>query len=683
MKRLLFSILLSVILSSALAVLIIEKIEPFYSLSLRVSDFNYSLHSRTLSPKITLVLVDEKSINRFGRWPWNRKVFAEGLKKLKSAKVVALDMVFSERTEKENDIYLASVLENLNNVICGFFIRKKATENPPEEVLDILSDSALFRIPDVVPFPNVDFIEVNIPEITESCLLSGTFNAVSDPDGNFRRYPLGFVFGGNLYPSLGVQILRAYTGKDVIFNGKKLTIDTISIPFREDGTAILNFYPEIAYKKISFSFLDLYEGKVPEDKINGKIVIVGISEAGVTDIRSTPIGLVPGPYLHVTFVSNALLGEILTDSIPLTLVLMFGFAGAISLLYTFLQPGIRIPIYISLFLLAFTISKVLYLHWNTVIYELFIYADLFLLSVGFEAYDSLIKHKQARFYKNAFSTYVSREVLNEIVKNPEKLRLGGERRKITVLFSDIRGFTSLSEKLPPDKLVKLLNTYLTPMTDIVLKNKGMLDKYIGDAIMAIWNAPVEIEDHREKALLTGFEMVNKLNEVNAKLTKEGFPQIKIGIGINTGEAVVGNMGSERRFEYTAIGDTVNLASRLEGLNKIYMLGETGVLASEFTVLPVLEKEFPFLIVEIDTVRVKGKEKPVRIFTLLEKNTKNKELKSKYEKALKVYRKGDFEKALKLFSELDFNPAKVMAERCKELVKIGPEKWDGVYTVKVK
>jgi adenylate cyclase len=324
-----------------------------------------------------------------------------------------------------------------------------------------------------------------------------------------------------------------------------------------------------------------------------------------------------------------------------------------------------------------------YLYMNTIIYDLFVYVDLLLLSVGFEAYDSFLKHRQAKFYKGVFSTYVSPEILEEIVEDPEKLKLGGEKREVTVLFSDIRGFTSLSEKLSPDRLVKLLNTYLTPMTDIVLKNKGMLDKYIGDAIMAIWNAPVEVKDHRERALITGFEMIRKLNEVNEILKQEGFPEIKIGIGINTGEAVVGNMGSEKRFEYTAIGDTVNLASRLEGLNKLYMIGETGVLASEFTVIPVKDKELPFLVVEVDMVRVKGKKKPVRIFTLLEKGDEKEEIKGVYEKALSLYRKAHFEEALKLFSKLDFNPAKVMAERCRELLRNPPEEWDGVYTAKTK
>lgn len=683
MKKVIVSWLIAVSVGIFLSFALVKRIEPLYSLSLKVSDFNYTINKKKLSGEMTLILVDEKSVNKFGRWPWNRKVFSEGLKKLKGAKVIGLDMVFSERTEEKEDEYLAGTIEELENVVCGFFVRRKASENPPEELIDVLSDSALFRVPEVVPFPTVNYVEVNIRKITENCLLSGTFNAVSDPDGNFRRYPLGFVFKGNLYPSLGVQVLRVYTGKDAFFEGNLLKIGNYTVPIRSDGTTILNFYPLEEYRKNSFSFVELYEGKVPVNRIRGKIVIVGISEAGVADIRSTPIGLVPGPYLHVTFISNALQGKLLIDSIPLTIFILSLASLFLFLLYIFLKPGVRIPLYLALFALFFTVARLIYLYENTIVYDLYIYINLLLLSIGFESYDSFLKYRQAKFYRGVFSTYVSPEVLDEIVKNPEKLKLGGEKREITVLFSDIRGFTSLSEKLSPDRLVKLLNTYLTPMTNLVLKNRGMLDKYIGDAIMAIWNAPIEVKNHREMALMTGYEMIKKLERVNRILKRENFPEIRIGIGINTGEAIVGNMGSEKRFEYTAIGDTVNLASRLEGLNKLYMMGETGLLASEFTVLPVRNENFPFLFVEVDTVKVKGKEKPVRIFTILEKGNKSEEIKENYERALNLYRKGKFEEAFNLFSKLDFNPAKVMAERCEELLRNPPKDWEGIYTAKTK
>jgi len=211
----------------------------------------------------------------------------------------------------------------------------------------------------------------------------------------------------------------------------------------------------------------------------------------------------------------------------------------------------------------------------------------------------------------------------------------------------------------------------------------MLDKYVGDAIMAIWNAPIKVDDHRKMALIAGYEMIKNLNQVNEILKKDNLPKIKIGIGINTGEAIVGNMGSEKRFEYTAVGDTVNLASRLESLNKLYMMGETGLLASEFTVLPVKRDNLPFLIVEIDTVKVKGKEKPVRIFTILDRESEAERIKKVYESALFLYRKGDFKAAFEFFSKLEFNPAKVMAERCEEFLQNPPSKWDGVYVAEAK
>ena len=304
-----------------------------------------------------------------------------------------------------------------------------------------------------------------------------------------------------------------------------------------------------------------------------------------------------------------------------------------------------------------------------------------MLGLFVETYTSLVKSQQARFLKSAFGTYLSEKLLDVIIKDPSRLKLGGEKKEVTVLFSDIRGFTSLSEKLKPEVLVELLNHYLTPMTEIILKNEGTLDKYIGDAIMALWNAPLDVEDHPKKALYTGYQMLTKLKEINQFFMKKYGFRLNIGIGINTGDVVVGNMGSEKRFDYTAIGDTVNLASRLEGLNKIY---QTNLLFSEFTYEKVNFNELPFIAVDVDFVRVKGKEQPVKIFTILEKSEESEKMKEIYEGALKDYREGNFAEAMKKFNLIkSFPPACTMLKRCEELLKAPPEKWDGVFTAKTK
>ena len=306
-----------------------------------------------------------------------------------------------------------------------------------------------------------------------------------------------------------------------------------------------------------------------------------------------------------------------------------------------------------------------------------IYPVISILStyIGCEAYRNLIEVRKSRFLQKAFSSYISPELVSQIVKNPDMLKLGGEKREVTILFSDIRSFTSISERFSPEIIVRLLNRYLDPMTNIVLSNKGTLDKYIGDAIMAIYNAPLEIEDHAVLACKSAVEMIKALDEVNEEFKKMGFPEIDIGIGIHTGDAVVGNMGTDVRFDYTAIGDTVNLSSRLESLNKLY---RTHIIVSQSTRERIKGNEFRFR--ELDMIRVKGKKIPITIYEI--NMDMDEELIDLYHKALSLYKSCDFKSALEYFSTLerDYNDATsgVFAERCRQLILNPPPDWDGVY-----
>jgi adenylate cyclase len=272
-------------------------------------------------------------------------------------------------------------------------------------------------------------------------------------------------------------------------------------------------------------------------------------------------------------------------------------------------------------------------------------------------------------------------------KNPEKLRLGGEKKDLTVLFSDIRGFTSISERMTPESLVKFLNEYLTKMTDLVFKYDGLLDKYMGDAIMAIWGAPLDQRDHTQRACYTALDMVDELKLLQKKWAAEGMPKLNIGIGVNTGPMVVGNMGSERRFDYTVMGDSVNLGSRLEGLNKIY---GTNIIVSEMTYGRVREE---ILGRELDSVRVKGKDQPVKIFELLARrsqaSSEQKAWVEEFHAALADYRNHHWSGALQAFQAiLEKHPrdgaARLYVERCLTLEKNPPpENWEGVYTLTTK
>ncbi|MBD3304282.1 hypothetical protein GF343_03985 [Candidatus Woesearchaeota archaeon] len=282
----------------------------------------------------------------------------------------------------------------------------------------------------------------------------------------------------------------------------------------------------------------------------------------------------------------------------------------------------------------------------------------------------------------AFNKYVSPAVLGEILKDPEKIKLGGDRREITVFFSDIRGFTSISEGLTPEQLVHVLNEYLTAMTDIIMKHQGVVDKYIGDAIMAFWGAPLSQPDHAKLACSTSLDMIKELAVLRERWKKEGFPEIRIGIGLNTGNAVIGNMGSYERFDNTAMGDTINLGSRLEGLTKQY---GAEIIISEFT-----QKEIKnsFVTRKLDLVAVKGKKKPIFIYELVcrkeEITKKQKEKIESYEKGLELYLKRKFTEAIKEFKKTDDFAAKEFIERCKEFKNSPPPKdWTGVWVMKKK
>ncbi|MBI5966515.1 MAG: adenylate/guanylate cyclase domain-containing protein [Deltaproteobacteria bacterium] len=313
--------------------------------------------------------------------------------------------------------------------------------------------------------------------------------------------------------------------------------------------------------------------------------------------------------------------------------------------------------------------------------------NLILTYLGITGYRYMTEEREKKKIRGAFQYYLSPSVVDQMLHNPEKLKLGGEKKDLTVLFSDIRGFTSISERMTPETLVKFLNEYLTKMTDIVFKYDGLLDKYMGDALMAIWGAPLDQPDHAQRACYTALEMVEELWGLQKKWSAEGLPTLNIGIGINAGPMVVGNMGSERRFDYTVMGDSVNLGSRLEGLNKLY---GTNVIVSEMTYERVREE---ILGRELDSVRVKGKDQRVRIYELLARrgtaSAEQKAMAEEFHSALAEYENRQWDKALEAFRSILANhpndgPAKLYAERCQILKDNPPAPdWDGVYTLTTK
>jgi len=646
-------LLFSTILLFLLGLIVISwhyRLNPLESFSLQFNDVNFDLQKKVPNQNIVFVAVDEPSVNKFGRWPWKRSIVAQGIEKLHEADVVLMDMIFSEPTNQQDDTTLATALSDVNSV-CGFFLRHKATQTITPEQENILSDSSLDLLQMQSQkaknplFIATDHAEMNILKVLEACSMSATFSTFRAKDQLLRKYPTAYYYRNYLYPSLGVQALRIYKNKDIQRVGKNsLAIDNRKIITDDNGFVRLNFYQKNLYNTISF--LDLVEGRVNPKYFKNKIVILGITDVGAADVRATPMGAMNGPLLHYTFISNYLNNELIIEKPYYTLALMLlVFIITFALFYTLNSITKRVSGYIVSYLILYGAVRALFVSENIYIDLFYPLLVLIVSAILFEIYAFITKEDEGKFIKDTFSSYLSGELLNKLIQNPQALQLGGEEKEMSILFSDIRSFTSISEKMTPHDLITLMNRYFTPMTQSVMDHGGMLDKYIGDAVMAFYNAPVSIENHAEAACDTALEMMQKLAELDKEFEKEGLPFIDIGIGINTAKVVVGNMGSTHRFNYTVLGDGVNLASRVEGTNKQY---HTNILITEFTKAQISQK---YLTRRLEPVKVKGKDESVLLYELMQNTQKNRELKDKFELAIVLYEEEQYHDAMVAFETL--------------------------------
>ena len=629
---------------------------------------------------VLVVSIDEKSINKLGRWPWKREIIGQLIGNLNEASVVSLDIIFSEKTTDEEDQALGDYIADNENVILGFFFRDDASETISDDALSYLEDCTIIRYEkrsETIGLVIQPFAEANIPVIAEGGLSCAPFNTKADSDGLFRNYPLIWAYKDYLFPSLGLQTVRYHLNKDVELELDEAGINKLilgDLTLRDTNFLKINFHKYV--KEVSA--VDVMDGTIDPSFFEDKIVIIGPTEIGIYDVRPTPLDTVtPGVYLHYNAVLNFLDKSFLKPSRSLDLSLIF--AAIVFTILTGLLRSItaRIILY-GLFITSFFAIVNIAFTFNAMWLNFSLPAlGVILIASSSELFIYLKSETQGAEIKKAFSSYVSPDIVKSIIADPDSLKLGGEEREITVLFSDIRDFTTISERLTPTQLVYLLNSLLDPLTEAILNNGGLLDKYIGDAIMAIFNAPLTMEDHADKAVLSSIEMIRRIKEVNEKMEQEGLPSVKIGIGLHTGIATVGNMGSKLRFDYTAIGDTVNLSSRLEGLTKMYHV-ET--IISEATKNQLKGEH---LTRKIDIVRVKGKNEPIIIYQLMDDTEVNREIKIRFDEATGYYYERRFEEANKLFNDLlsDYNDltSTVFIKRCEHyIVDAPPDSWDGIY-----
>jgi adenylate cyclase len=592
--------------------------------------------------EIVIIGIDDTTLQSIGAWPWDRDVFAQAYTELDklSPRVVGLDVLLLE--QRSGDENFASALEQ----------SKFAT------VFGVKAE-------------NDKILEGKFKSSKSS---QGLIDFAPDEDGKIRRVNLSRNVDSKCENSFGLEIFSRYLSiKNATNCTPNLTLRSNNLPN--------NF--EFAYSGSSFTtytFLDLYQGRLNQEQIKDKIVIIGSTakdlRSNLNDNFTSVLGTeVNGVEIHANVVNSLLENKFQTGIsytqtiLALSVLTVFGFWLNKKIVSSWLEI-----IFFGGLIVATNIVGIIVYGYGYNWY--FVQSNLFLIPAYsyFIAHKYLVVKKQSRVVEKAFSKYVNAEILRQIKDNPELLKLGGERKEVTVLFSDIRGFTTFSEKLSPEELIQLINDYLTIMTDIILKNGGTVDKYIGDAIMAFWNAPISQENHRQLALKTCLEMEAALGEFNLKINEP----IKIGVSLNTGEVIVGNVGSLNRFDYTILGDNVNLGSRLEGLTKKY--GVT-LLAAQSAVKG-LDSSSGMIYRLIDEVKVKGKNKAIKIYQPLEISPENETLKEGFENAYKFYQLGDFTKAKVGFSKLETDPpAQKMLSRI-ETILATPElknNWDGIWT----
>ncbi|MCB4791323.1 MAG: adenylate/guanylate cyclase domain-containing protein [Elusimicrobia bacterium] len=533
------------------------------------------------SDKIAIVAVDEESINKLGRWPWARSVHANLINKLTAlgAKAIVFDVLFTEADKEKPlaDEQLGKAAKKSGKVVFGCFFQTDQSGAPVKSLEPIESIKKDTR--------------------------TGFVNIFTELDGVNRKVSLVMDFENDKIPSLSLAGLSLYLNQkpEDIIKERKIAVD-------EFNEMIVNFsggYESFPY----YSFSKVLNGEIPAEKIKDKIILVGGTAAGLFDFKAIPfVPIFPGVEIHANAMSNILLNNYLRQWPGIcTFILIIIFALLSGMVFGQFAPwkgGVTtVIVFIGYFVFTYYMFKIKYVLAEFVAPA----ASLSLSYVGVLFYRFMTEEKEKRWIKKSFSTYLNPHVLEEIIKDPASLKLGGQKQNLSILFSDIRGFTTISESLSPEGVVELLNEYLTKMVEVVFRHEGTLDKFIGDAVMAFWGAPIPQKDHARKAVMCGIEMVEELEKLQAKWQAEGKTIIKIGVGINSGNVIVGNMGSMERMDYTVIGDDVNLASRLESLNKEY---KTVMIISEETYKQVedLVEAKP-----LGGVKVKGKAKAVNIY----------------------------------------------------------------------
>ena len=648
-RRIGYDRLLCLVLLIGFAALRAADPAPVEEIRVRTFDFFQRIDPRHKTARpVTIVDIDDKSLEKFGQWPWPRTRIADLITELTrlQAVVIAFDAVFSE-PDRLNPADAADTFRNLdedtraklralpsNDEIFAEAIRKSRVvlgeSGAAEELaaldktLPVTGLAMLGEEPQRFMFEFPGLLR-NTKVLEHAAAGRGLFTIKPERDGIVRRVPMIMLAQGQTMPSLSFEILRVATGSGTILiksektGIKSLRIKSFELPTDKNGQLWVRYARQDPSLYVPVT--NVLEKTVAPDMIAGKLVLIGTSAVGLNDIKTTPVSqTMPGVEIHAQILESALTGDVISQpiyglAVEFVTALLFGllviaFAplfGPVTLValgaaFASMLVGMSVYFYTqNRLLIDFTYP----LMSTTAIYLALIFSSF------------VREQAQRRQIRSAFGQYLSPALVEQLAQSPEKLVLGGEEREMTIMFSDMRGFTSISEtyKKDPQGLTALMNRFLTPLTNAILNRKGTIDKYMGDAVMAFWNAPLDDSEHPLNACNAAVDMlerIDELNKVREEEAREGghtYVPLNMGVGLNTGNCVVGNMGSDTRFTYSALGDSVNLASRLEGQTKEYGFP---IIVGSKTALAVKDH---FAILELDFIMVKGKKEPEVIYAI--------------------------------------------------------------------
>jgi len=656
-KRHLSPYIIASVIVIVFSVLTIYPISLLQFIEAKTYDWRFQLRgARSTGTEVAIVAIDEKSIASKGRWPWDRETTAALVKavSLLEPKVIAVDIIFSEperngamqvigevregagqagyskrlflmEKKVDSDTFLADTLASAGNIVLPLvFLVPRHWEGMTEGVEPSYIRTAQFPFTRPGRFFEPYTASQVLPPLkalASSTAALGSIYTVYDIDGTIRWEPLGVKFKQGFYPSFGLEAARLYLGvakdKESLYAGDGVALGERFIPTDESGKTLINYAGPAGTFPV-YSASDIMAGKVPADKLKGRVVVIGTTAIGTYDVHVTPYANMPGVEKQASVIECVIHNNFIERYEPqwFLVVGFIFFSGAV--LAGALQRVKALG--------GAALSAGLFVTYLYAAYALFVYKGwwvdfitpslaIFFLYSSITGYRYMTEERKVKEIRGIFSSYVTEKVVDELVRNPGMARLGGARKEVTILFSDIKGFTGISENREPEEVVSLLNEYLKTMTEVVFRWDGTLDKFIGDAVMVFWGAPTEQENHAELAVRCAIDMINSLKRLRSKWMWEGKVPLDIGVGINTGEVIVGNMGAEgKKMDYTVIGDPVNLASRAETLTRAY---NTHIIITEFTYRRAKEmfnQQMGHIAVsELDKVKVKGREEPVTIY----------------------------------------------------------------------